>query len=125
MLRPEDRKQQTVGDKLTGTEVINLADTSQAGERELTQEDLDAVFRPRQSAIVGCIDDARGDAQLEAVITVAFRVRRSGEVAGVRLEAPAYLVAHGLFDCVRRIVLPLRFSASAKAQVVSYPFSLR
>jgi len=124
-LRPEERKLITVGDKLTGTEVINLAESGPASERELSQEDLDSVFRPRQSAVVGCIDDARGDAQLEAIITVAFRVRRSGEVAGVRVEAPAYLMAHGLYDCVRRIVLPLRFPASAKAQVVTYPFSLR
>jgi hypothetical protein len=123
-LRPEERKLITVGDKLTGTEIVNLAESGEATTRELSQEDLDAVFRPRQPAIVGCIDDARGEAQLDAIITVAFRVRRTGEVAGVRVEAPSYLIAHGLNDCVRRIVLPLRFPASAKAQIVTYPFSL-
>jgi hypothetical protein len=124
-LRPEEKRLVTVGDKLTGTEVVNLAESGSGADRELSQEDIDAVFRPRQSAIVGCIDEARGDAQLEATITVAFRIRRSGDIAGVRLEAPAYLINHGLMDCVRRIVTSLHFPSSAKAQIVTYPFSLR
>lgn len=124
-LRPDEKKLVTVGDKLTGTEIVNLAESGAGSERELRQEDIDAVFRPRQAAIVSCIDEARGNAQLEAIITVAFRIRRSGEVAGVRIEAPAYLINHGLADCVRRTVQPLRFPASAQAQVATYPFSLR
>jgi hypothetical protein len=123
-LKPEERKLVSVGDKLTGTEVINLAESGGAADRELSQEDIDAVVRPRQPTIVSCIDDARGEAQLSAIITVAFRIRRSGEVAGVRVEAPAYLISHGLNDCIRRLILPLRFPASGKAQVVTYPFSL-
>ena len=122
-LRPEERKLVTVGDKLTGTEVINLAESG-GGDHELSQEELDAVFRPRQSRIISCIDDARGEAQLDAQITVAFRVPRSGKVSGVRLEAPAYLINHGLLSCVRGIVQSLPFPASSKAQIVTYPFSL-
>jgi hypothetical protein len=105
--------------------VINLAESGPAADQELSQDQIDAVFRPRQPAIVSCIDDARGEAQLEAIITVAFRIRRTGEVAGARIEAPAYLISHGLSDCVRHIVLPLHFPASSKAQIVTYPFSLR
>jgi hypothetical protein len=123
-LSPQEKRLVTVGDKLTGTEVINLAEAG-GGDHELSQEEIDAVFRPRQSAVVSCIDDARGEAQLESTITVAFRIRRSGEVAGVRIEAPSYLVSHGLADCVRRLVAPLHFPASSKAQIVTYPFSLR
>lgn len=123
-LRPEEKKLVAVGDKLTGTEIVNLAESGPGSDRELSQEDIDAVVKPRQSTIVGCIDDARGEAQLDAIITVAFRIRRTGEVAGVRVEAPAYLISHGLSDCVRRTILPLHFPASSKAQVVTYPFSL-
>ena len=122
-LKPEERKLVTVGDKLTGTEVINLAESS-GGDHELSQEELDAVFRPRQSRIISCIDDARGEAQLDAQITVAFRVPRSGKVSGVRLEAPAYLINHGLLACVRGIVQSLPFPPSSKAQIVTYLFSL-
>lgn len=123
-LKPEERRLIAVGDKLTGTEVLNLAEANNGAERELTQEDIDAVFRPRQAAIIGCIDDARGEAQLDGQITVAFRIRRSGDVAGVRVEAPAYLINHGLLDCCRRTVTALRFPLSTKAQIVTYPFSL-
>lgn len=123
-LRPEEKRLVAVGDKLTGTEVLNLAEAQNGAERELSQEDIDAVFRPKQGAIIGCIDDARGEAQLDGQITVAFRIRRSGDVAGVRVEAPAYLINHGLLDCCRRIVSGLRFPLSTKAQIVTYPFSL-
>ena len=111
-LKPEERKLVTVGDKLTGTEVINLAESS-GGDHELSQEELDAVFRPRQSRIISCIDDARGEAQLDAQITVAFRVPRSGKVSGVRLEAPAYLINHGLLTCVHGIIQSLPFPPSS------------
>lgn len=123
-LRPEEKRLVAVGDKLTGTEVLNLAEAQNGAERELSQEDIDAVFRPKQGAIIGCIDDARGEAQLDGQITVAFRIRRGGDVAGVRVEAPAYLINHGLLDCCRRIVSGLRFPLSTKAQIVTYPFSL-
>jgi hypothetical protein len=122
-LRPEERKLVSVGDKLTGTEVINLAEAG-GGDHELSQDELDGVFRPRQGRIISCIDEARGDAQLDAQITVAFRLQRSGKVSGVRLEAPAYLVNHGLLACVRGVVQGMPFPASSKAQIVTYPFSL-
>lgn len=122
-LRPEERKLVTAGDKLTGTEVINLAESG-GGDHELSQEELDAVFRPRQSRIISCIDDARGDAQLDSQVTVAFRVQRTGKVSGVKVEAPAYLMSHGLYACVRGVVQSMSFPASTKAQIVTYPFSL-
>lgn len=123
-LRPEERKLVSTGDKLTGIETVNLAESG-GSDRELSQEDIDAVFRPHQAEIIGCIDEARGDAQLDGQITVAFRIQRAGKVSGVRLEAPAYLVDHGLMRCVRGIVQGLSFPASSKAQIVTYPFVLR
>ncbi len=124
VLRPEDKRQQSVGDRLNTTEVINMEE-AHLSDRELQQEDFDAVFRPRQSDILGCIDDARGDAQLEGQVAVAFRVQRTGKVSGVRVEAPAYLIDHGFLGCVRKVVQSLSFPASNKSQVVTYPFSLR
>lgn len=124
VLRPEDRRQQSVGDKLNTTEVINMED-ARLSDRELSQDEFDAVFRPRQSDILGCIDDARGDAQLEGQVAVAFRVPRTGKVSGVRVEAPTYLIDHGLLACVRKVIQSLSFPVSGKSQVVTYPFQLR
>ena len=123
VLRPEDRRQQSVGDKLNTTEVINMEDAHQS-ERELSQEDFDAVFRPRQSDILTCIDDARGDAQIDGQVAIAFRVQRTGKVSGVRVEAPTYLIDHGFLSCVRKVVQSLSFPVSSKSQVVTYPFRL-
>lgn len=94
-------------------------------DRELSQDEFDAVFRPRQGDILGCIDDARGDAQLEGQVAVAFRVQRTGKVSGVRVEAPAYLMDHGLLACARKLVMSLSFPVSNRSQVVTYPFQLR
>ncbi len=124
VLRPEDRRQQSAGDKLNTTEVINMEE-AHLSDRELSQEDFDAVFRPRQGELLGCIDDARGDAQLEGQVAVAFRVQRTGKVSGVRVEAPAYLMDHGLLACVRKLVMSLSFPVSNRSQVVTYPFQLR
>lgn len=122
-LRPEDKKPASAGDKLTGTEVVNLAESG-GSTHELTQEEIDAVVRPRQSAIVSCIDDARGEAQLDGHITVAFRIQRSGKISGVRVEGPAYLINHGLLSCARGVIQNLTFPVSGKAQIVTYPFVL-
>ncbi len=124
VLRPEDRRQQSVGDKLNTTEVINMEE-AHLSDRELSQEDFDSVFRPRQGDILGCIDDARGDAQLEGQVAVAFRVQRTGKVSGVRVEAPTYLIDHGLLACMRKVVQSMSFPVSSKSQVVTYPFQLR
>jgi len=124
VLRDEDKRVKAVGDKLNTTEFLNMEEAT-VSDRQLSQQDFDQVFRPRQSEILGCIDDARGDALLEGHMAVAFRVRRSGQVSGVRVEAPAYLLDHGLYACVRKVVLGLSFPVSGSSQVVTYPFSLR
>jgi hypothetical protein len=124
VLKPGDLKPATVGDNLARTEVIDLT-RDEGGERELSQDDIDRVFQPAQSSIVACIDEARGEADLAGRMTVSFRIQRSGQVSGVRLEAPSYLVHRGLYGCVRPVVLGLRFPPSSRGQVVSYPFTLR
>ena len=121
--RPEDKKTVSAGDKLTGTEIVNLAESG-GSDHELTQEEIDAVVRPRQSALVSCIDDARGEAQLNGNTTVAFRIQRSGKISGVRVEGPAYLINHGLLSCARGVIQNLTFPVSGKAQIVTYPFGL-
>lgn len=123
VLKPGDLKSVSSGDNLGTTEVIDL--TREGGsDRELEQEDLDAVFRKGQPEVLACLDEARGEAPVTGRMTVSLRVQRSGAVSGVRIEAPAYLMAHGLATCVRPIIVRMRFPASSRGQVVSYPFSL-
>jgi hypothetical protein len=124
-LEPGDERSATSGDSLGRAEHIDL---SQAGDdgKELQQDDLDAVFRPAQSAISRCITDAVGDYPLESgKIEVAFRVERTGQVRKVRVTAPELLMRRGFSACVRPIVTGLHFPSSGGANVVTYPFALQ
>ena len=57
-------------------------------------------------------------------MTVKFRIQRTGNVRGVRVEAPAILHKGGLYSCLKGVVGGIRFPPSNSSQVVSYPFSL-
>jgi hypothetical protein len=124
-LEAGDERSTTTGDSLGRAEHVDLTQGGDDG-KELQQEDLDAVFRPAQSAISRCITDAVGDYPLEAgKIEVAFRVERTGAVRKVRITAPQLLMRRGFAGCVRPIVTTLRFPSSGGANVVTYPFSLQ
>jgi hypothetical protein len=124
-LSPGDERLASAGDALGRAEHVDLSQ-GDSSTRGLTQDDLDAVFRPAQTQISRCITDAVGDYPLDAgKVEVAFRVDRSGQVKKVRLEAPQLLMRRGLYGCVRPLVLGLRFPASGGANVVTYPFALQ
>ena len=124
-LSPGDTNTSASGDALGRAEHVDLSQPGGDG-RELTQDDLDATFRPAQAQISRCITDAVGDYPLESgKVEVAFRVERSGGVKKMRLEAPQLLMRRGLYACVRPVVLGLHFPASGGANVVTYPFSLQ
>src|SRR5207248_6103779 len=103
-LEPGDDRISTSGESLGRAEHIDLSQGGDDG-RELSQEDLDGVFRPAQSAISRCLTDAVGDYPLESgKIEVAFRVERSGAVKKVRVTAPQLLMRRGFVACVRPVV---------------------
>jgi hypothetical protein len=55
---------------------------------------------------------------------VGLVVGPHGRVVKSRVEAPAWLLRHGLYRCVRREVSALRFPAAGKDTVVTVPFNL-
>ena len=126
-LSPADLKLVSQGDDLSRPDVIRLGDaTDDSGSRELTQDDIDAKFRAREEAILACIMRARPDEEsyVPGRVTVKFRIQRTGNVRGVRVEAPAILQKGGVYGCIKGVVLGIRFPPSNSSQVVSYPFSL-
>ena len=61
-LSAADLKLVSQGDDLSRPDVIHLGDaTDDSGSRELTQDDIDARFRAKEEAILGCISRARPD----------------------------------------------------------------
>jgi len=115
------------GDDLSRPDVIHLGDVSDdSGSHELGQDDIDARFRAKEEAILSCISRARPDEEtyVPGRVTVKFRIQRTGNVRGVRVEAPAILQKGGIYGCVKGVVGGIHFPPSNGSQVVSYPFSL-
>jgi len=126
-LSSADLKLVSQGDDLSRPDVIHLGDaTDDSGSRELTQDDIDARFRAKEEAILGCISRARPDEEtyVPGRVTVKFRIQRTGNVRGVRVEAPAILQKGGIYGCIKGVVGGIRFPPSSGSQIVSYPFSL-
>ena len=126
-LSPADLKLVSQGDDLSRPDVVHLGDaTDDSGSRELNQDDIDQRFRAKEEAILDCIAHSRPDEEtyVPGRVTVKFRIQRTGNVRGVRVEAPAILQKGGLTPCVRGVVGGLRFPPSNGSQIVSYPFSL-
>ena len=115
------------GDDLSRPDVIHMGDaTDDSGSRELTQDDIDASFHAREEAILSCISRARPDEDtyVPGRVTVKFRIQRTGNVRGVRVEAPAILQKGGIYACIKGVVGGIRFPPSNRSQVGQYPFSL-
>jgi hypothetical protein len=126
-LSPADLKLVSQGDDLSRPDVVHMGDaTDDNGSRELGQDDIDAKFRAKEDAILGCISRARPDEDtyVPGRVTVKFRIQRTGNVRGVRVEAPAILQKGGIYGCIKGVVGGLRFPPSNGSQIVSYPFSL-
>jgi len=126
-LSPADLKLVSQGDDLSKPDVVHLGDaTDDTGSRELTQDDIDGKFRAKEDAILGCISRARPDEDtyVPGRVTVKFRIQRTGNVRGIRVEAPAILQKGGIYGCIKGVVGGIRFPPSSGSQIVSYPFSL-
>jgi hypothetical protein len=125
-LRPADLKIVWQGEDLSRPEAVRLDFSNDAGGHELSQDEIDARFRAKEDAVLGCIARARPDEDtfVPGRVTVRFRIQRTGAVKGVQVEAPVILHRGGLTGCIKGVVGGLRFPASNMSQVITYPFSL-
>jgi len=125
-LRPADLKIVWQGKDLSRAEPQRLDFSKDAVGRELSQDEIDARFRAKEDAVLGCISRARPDeyTYVPGRVTVRFRIERTGVVNGVQVEAPVILHRGGLTGCIKGVMGSLRFPASNMSQVITYPFSL-
>jgi hypothetical protein len=123
-LRAADLRIASEGDNLNTPDVIEAGEPGPA--EELPQEALDGPVRARQDDLLACIERAKPtpETAVSGTVTVHFRVARGGTVRGVRVDAPAILLAGGLYRCLRPIVAGLRFPRSGQSVVAAYPFRL-
>jgi hypothetical protein len=125
-LSAADLKMVGQGDDLSRPDVVRMDLSDDRGSHELSQEDIDARFRAKEDAILDCIQRARPDPEtwVPGRVTVKFRIQRTGNVRGVRVEAPAILQQGGVYGCIKGVVGGIRFPPSNGSQVLTYPFSL-
>jgi hypothetical protein len=125
-LRPADLKIVWQGEDLSRPDAVTLDFSKDSGGRELSQDEIDARFRTKEAAVIGCVTRAHPDAYtfVPGRVTVKFRIQRTGAVKGVQVEAPVILHKGGLTGCIKGVVGGLRFPASNMSQVITYPFSL-
>ncbi len=125
-LSPADLRTVALGDDLSTPDVLRLDMSNDRELAELSQDQIDAVFRGQETAILECISRARPDPEtyVPGRVTVKFRIQRAGTVRGVRVEAPAVLQRGGLHGCIKAAIGRLRFPAAGTSQILSYPFTL-
>jgi len=123
-LRAADLKMVWQGEDLSRAETQRL-DLSTDGH-ELSENEIDAGFRAKEDAVLGCINRARPDEDtyVPGRVTVRFRIQRTGTVKGVQVEAPVILHKGGLTGCIKGVMGSVKFPASNMSQVISYPYSL-
>ena len=125
-LRAADLKIVWQGEDLSRPENQRLDFSKDAVGHELSQDEIDARFRTKEDAVLGCVARARPDeyTYVPGRVSVRFRIQRTGAVKGVQVEAPVILHKGGLTGCIKGVVGGLRFPASNMSQVITYPFSL-
>jgi hypothetical protein len=125
-LRAADLKLVWQGEDLSRPEVQRLDFSNDAGGHELSENEIDARFRAKEDAVLGCIARARPDEDtyVPGRVTVRFRIQRTGVVKGVQVEAPVILHRGGLLGCIKGVMGGLKFPASSTSQVITYPYSL-
>ncbi len=92
--------------------------------RDLTSSEINGAIGASQQEVTDCITQARGPAPVTGTITVGMIVDPEGRVLRSRVEAPSWLLRHGLYRCVRRAVSSLRFPSVGKDTVVTFPVNL-
>jgi hypothetical protein len=114
----------TEGPTLGGADRIDLTEQG-GGERELSEAEVERIFRRLDRRIIDCIDRAREGWAIDgARVVVGFRLERSGRVEKVRVSAPALMQRQGLHRCIAPLVRGLRFPPSARSLIMSYPYHL-
>lgn len=100
------------------------ADSAGNAGRPLSGSEINQALQGQSSQMIACITQARGNAELQAKITLKMLVDGTGRVKKARVRAPAYLFAHGFYACARKAARAFRFPATGGHTVVDAPFDL-
>jgi hypothetical protein len=122
VLTAADQKVVTAGDSLKTETTLDMG--AGGDSRELSSDEIEGALLPGSPALLRCLGDARGAAPVVGRIVFGVVVDGNGRVTRTHVEAPSYLVHHGLYDCAKKALAALRFPAAGRETVVTVPYDV-
>ena len=123
-LTAADRALEWRGDDVTlPPRTVDMAEGREA--RPLEDAEINATLASQASGVKDCAAQAATGTDLRSTISVKFVVDGRGRVTRSRLEAPHYMLEHGLLGCTQRALARMRFPATGAPTLVSIPVELR
>jgi hypothetical protein len=97
-----------------------------AGEaRPLDDGEINTTVNSQTGSVKDCVVQGATGTDLRATITVKLVVDGHGRVTRSRVQAPHYLLEHGLLGCIQRALGRIHFPATGGATQVTIPVELR
>jgi hypothetical protein len=92
--------------------------------RPLDDGEIAAAINSGAGGVKDCVVQGATGTDLRATITVKLLVDGRGRVTRSRIQAPHYLLEHGLLGCVQRALGRMHFPATGAATLVTLPVNL-
>jgi len=92
--------------------------------RPLDDGEISQTITSQAGGVRDCVVQAATGTDLTATITVKLLVDGRGRVTRSRIQAPHYLIEHGLLACTQRAVGRMHFPATGGATIVTLPVNL-
>jgi len=124
VLSAADRALEWRGDDVAlPTQTIDLSHGGREA-RPLDDGEISAGIAAGGGGVKDCVVQGATNTDLRATITLKLLVDGRGRVTRSRLQAPRYLLDHGLLGCTQRALGRLHFAATGGATIVTLPIKL-
>jgi hypothetical protein len=94
---------------------------SGAESRSLDNGEIQSTFASQSQPVQTCVMQAATNTDLKGTINIKMVVDGSGRVTRSKLEAPHYMLEHGLLACVHGALGRVHFPATGAATLVTLP----
>ncbi|HEX3480509.1 MAG TPA: hypothetical protein VHT91_36075 [Kofleriaceae bacterium] len=92
--------------------------------RSLDDGEISQTITGQAGGVRDCVVQVATGTDLSATITVKLLVDGRGRVTRSRIQAPHYLIEHGLLGCTQRALGRMHFPATGGATIVTLPVNL-
>lgn len=92
--------------------------------RPLDNGEIQQVIGSQAGGVKDCVVQGATGTDLTTTITVKLLVDGHGRVTKSRIQAPHYLLEHGLYGCTQRAAGRMHFPATGEATIVTLPVNL-